>query len=132
MSLSFRPLPSLLLLALLGVGSVAVAGPRQDQQVPSVAPPSATYGRARPRPAPSSERPTSRHEDALSDSVRRIERSTRGQVLSAERVPYDGRNLNRIKVVDDRGRVRVYMDDPAQSNGGRPPSAGTPTRGDDD
>jgi hypothetical protein len=50
--------------------------------------------------------------DALSDSVRRIERTTRGQVLSAERVPFDGRDVNRIKTVDARGRVRVYMDDP--------------------
>lgn len=56
----------------------------------------------------------------LSDSVRRIERRTGGQVLSAERVPYDGRNISRIKVMDDRGRVRVYMDDPAQRRGERP------------
>lgn len=67
-----------------------------------------------------------RQQDALSDSVRRIERTTRGQVLSAERVPYDGRDINRIKVVDDRGRVRVYMDDPQS----RPPPPRT--RGDDD
>jgi hypothetical protein len=53
--------------------------------------------------------------DALSDSVRRIERTTRGQVLSAERVPFDGRDVNRIKTVDARGRVRVYMDDPGES-----------------
>jgi hypothetical protein len=50
--------------------------------------------------------------DELSDSVRRVERDTRGRVLSAERVPYDGRNVNRIKVVDQAGRVRVIMDDP--------------------
>ncbi len=25
---------------------------------------------------------------------------------------YDGRQVNRIKMVDDRGRVRVIMDDP--------------------
>jgi hypothetical protein len=51
-------------------------------------------------------------------------------VLSAERVPYDGRNVNRIMIVDDRGRVRVYMDDPQS----RPelPQAEPPTRGDDD
>jgi hypothetical protein len=52
--------------------------------------------------------------DELSDSVRRVERDTRGRVLSAERVPYDGRNVNRIKVVDPTGRVRVIMDDPGQ------------------
>lgn len=74
-----------------------------------------------PRPAP---RPT-RRDDALSDAVRRIERSTRGEVLSAERMQSDGRDVNRIKVVDDRGRVRVYMDDP-QQRGDRP------TRDDDD
>jgi hypothetical protein len=32
---------------------------------------------------------------ALSDAVRRVERRTGGQVLSAERVPSDGRNVNR-------------------------------------
>ena len=63
--------------------------------------------------------------EALSDSVRRIERVTHGQVLSAERVPFDGRSVNRIKVIDDRGRVRVYMDDPQSP---RP----SPTRDDDD
>lgn len=55
-----------------------------------------------------------RREDhrALSDAVRRVERRTGGQVLSAERVPFDGRDVNRVKVVDSSGRVRVYMDDP--------------------
>jgi len=61
--------------------------------------------------------------------VRRIERSTRGQVLSAEQVPYDGRSVNRIKVIDERGRVRVYMDDPQSQ---KPPRPEPPTRGDDD
>jgi len=56
-----------------------------------------------------------RREDhrALSDAVRRVERQTGGQVLSAERVPFDGRDVNRVKVVDSSGRVRVYMDDPS-------------------
>lgn len=49
---------------------------------------------------------------ALSDAVRRAERATNGQVLSAERVQFDGRDLSRVKVIDDRGRVRVYWDDP--------------------
>jgi hypothetical protein len=64
---------------------------------------------------------------ALSDAVRRVERRTGGQVLSAERVPFDGRNVNRVKVVDSSGRVRVYMDDPQQS--GRRPAE--PSRDDD-
>ncbi|MFC5594040.1 hypothetical protein [Lysobacter niastensis] len=62
---------------------------------------------------------------ALSDAVRRVERQTGGQVLSAERVPFDGRDVNRVKVVDSSGRVRIYMDDP-QSRGEAPR-----TRGDD-
>lgn len=49
---------------------------------------------------------------ALSAAVRRVESQTGGQVLSAERVPFDGRDVSRIKVVDANGRVRVYMDDP--------------------
>jgi type IV secretory pathway protease TraF len=49
---------------------------------------------------------------ALADAVRRVERATRGEVLSAERVPFDGRDVSRVKVVDASGRVRIYMDDP--------------------
>jgi hypothetical protein len=44
--------------------------------------------------------------------VRRVEREERGQVLSAERIEFDGRNVNRIKAIDEQGRVRVYLDDP--------------------
>lgn len=63
---------------------------------------------AQPRPEA---RP--RDQDALSEAVRRVERRSRGgQVLSAERVPFDGRDVSRIKVVDSSGRIRVYMDDP--------------------
>lgn len=75
-----------------------------------------------------------RPRDTLSDSVRRVARDTRGQVLSAESVPFDGREMHRVKVLDDRGRVRVFMDDPQQRRGnddGRP-RRGRPTRGDDD
>ncbi len=57
---------------------------------------------------------------SLSDAVRRVERDTRGEVLSAERVQYDGRDMHRVKVVDDQGRVRVFMQDPnpRQDNSG--------------
>lgn len=64
---------------------------------------------------------------ALSAAVRRVERRTGGQVLSAERVPYDGRDINRIKVVDASGRVRVYVDDPRV----RAPQGTVRTRDDD-
>lgn len=55
----------------------------------------------------------------LSDSVRRVERRTGGRVLSVEQVPFDGRDVSRVKVMDDRGRVRVYMDDPRQARAER-------------
>lgn len=54
---------------------------------------------------------------SLSDAVRRVERDTRGEVLSAERVQYDGRDMHRVKVVDDQGRVRVFMQDPWRGDG---------------
>ena len=53
---------------------------------------------------------------SLSDAVRRVQRETGGRILGAERVPYDGRDINRVKFMDDRGRVR-YMDDPSPSRG---------------
>jgi len=53
-----------------------------------------------------------RQHGSLSDAVRRIERDTRGEVLSAERVQFDGRDMHRVKVVDDQGRVRVFVQDP--------------------
>jgi len=73
------------------------------------------------RPAPHGERPVSREPDAnaearqsrrsVSEAVRWVQRSTGGQILGAELVPYEGRNITRVKYMDDRGRVR-YMDDP--------------------
>lgn len=60
-------------------------------------------------------------EHSLAEAVRRVERATGGQILSAERVPFDGRDMNRIKVLDATGRVRVITEDPR-----RPP------QGDDD
>lgn len=82
-------------------------------------------------------------QDSLSESVRRAARDSRGQVLSAERVPFDGREMHRVKVLDDRGRVRVYMDDPQRSrrddgmrgdrdDDDRARSRRSPTRDDDD
>lgn len=127
-------LSSLLLIALMGASGVATAGQQQEERKrPEMAPPELGQQTRPQRPLRVIDRDRSdnderrqrrmRQQDALSDSVRRIERRTRGQVLSAERVPYEGRDLNRIKVIDEHGRVRVFMDDPAQ----RPP-----TRGDDD
>lgn len=144
MPLPFRPAPLILLVALLGAGTVAVASPQQQHRRgdrPAIAQDAQARGdqedsgaRRSPQQRPEWGEPRPRrNEDGLSDSVRRVEQRTRGQVLSAEPVPYDGRNLNRIKVVDDRGRVRVYMDDPRQGQGS-PPQAqdAAPTRDNDD
>ena len=76
----------------------------------------------------------SQRDDSVSDAVRRIERSNRGQVLSAERMQFDGRDVTRIKVVDDEGRVRIYMDDAQSRPDPRPlqPRNDPPRRRDDD
>lgn len=100
MSLSRRLLPlTVLAVALAGIAVPAAAGGRGPRGEP---------------PSPP-EPPRAQRDDTVSDAVRRIERSNRGQVLSAERMQYDGHDVTRIKVVDDEGRVRIYMDD-AQSN----------------
>lgn len=140
MPLPFRPAPLILFAALLGSASVAMASPQQQSHRRGDRPPPMAQGQGDqgdngPR-RPQQQRPDwtppqpRRNEDGLSDSVRRVEQRTRGQVLSAEPVPYDGRNLNRIKVVDERGRVRVYMDDPQQGTQQAQDSA--PTRDNDD
>jgi Ni/Co efflux regulator RcnB len=111
MPLSRRPICLLLVAVLAGAGATAWAGPqaRLDTLM--------KQAQARDEANKRGERPQPQHDRAgdqraLSDAVRRAERATRGQVLSAVRVQYDGRDLNRVKVVDDRGRVRVYWDDP--------------------
>lgn len=114
MSLPIRPLALALTIALMGASATASAAPgpfgpqdppsRVQRKSPPPAPPARTQRQERPR-----------HEDPLSDSIRRVERRTRGQVISAERVPYDGRSVSRVKVVDEEGRVRIYMDDPQAS-----------------
>ena len=87
------------------------------------------------RPPQAAEPARPRRDDSVSDAVRRIERANRGQVLSAERMQYDGRDVTRIKVVDDEGRVRIYMDDPQPAGDPRrpPPRDDSPPRrrGDD-
>ena len=66
------------------------------------------------------------HDRSLSDAVRHVQRTTGGRILGAERVPYDGRDINRVKYMDDRGRVR-YMDAPV--NNPRVDPAAVPRRG---
>lgn len=111
MSRIAAPLSLLCCLALAGVATDAVAQQSRSQQ----------DARAQQQQA------RGQQSGSLSESVRRIERSTGGQVLSAEQVQFDGRNVSRIKVMDDRGRVRIYTDDP-----GRRPERRSGSRRDDD
>ena len=84
-------------LCALSAGAVAQSG--RDETPP------------RNEPPPRARNP----ESSLSDSVRRAQRETGGQVLGAERIQFDGRDINRVKVMDDRGRVRYMDDDPQRS-----------------
>lgn len=108
MSLFRRCLPLTVLAVALAGAALPAAAQRQDGR------------RERPPQIPEPARP--QRDDSVSDAVRRIERANRGQVLSAERMQYDGRDVTRIKVVDDEGRVRIYMDDPQPGSEPRRPS----------
>ncbi len=96
---------TVLAIALVGAAMPAMAQQGRDDRPPQPAEPLRPY-----------------RDDTVSDAVRRIERANRGQVLSAERMQYDGRDVTRIKVVDDEGRVRIYMDDPQPPAEPRRPS----------
>lgn len=58
-----------------------------------------------PQNAEPRERPT------LDDSVKRVERDTGGRVLQAESIQRDGREVHRVKVMTDDGRVQVMRRD---------------------
>lgn len=112
-------LPNLLAAVLLTASSMAMA-----QQVPP---------QQRDREAERELQPPlqSPRRGSLSEAVRRVERNTRGEVLSAERIQFDGRDMHRVKVVDDQGRVRVFMQDPARTEAGVPRPQ-RPPRNDED
>lgn len=63
------------------------------------------------------EAPPQRFEPArseLPESVLRAERETGGQVLRAESMQRDGREVYRLKVLMPDGRVRIMRDDPRE------------------
>lgn len=70
-------------------------------------------------------RATERRQDSMAESIRHVRRSNRGSIIAADRMHSNGRQINRIKLVDDRGRVRVIEDDPQRRRAQR-------SRGDDD
>lgn len=94
---------------LVGTGSVWAQSPPTDppSQGPSQAPAKGNRG-------------------SLPDSVRRVERQTGGEVLRAEPMQRDGREVYRLKVLTADGRVRVVQDDPSN-----PPTRDRPAKGRD-
>lgn len=98
---SVLSLPLLVALSATSAVAWAQSGPQEE-------PPSQRQDSPPPRPNRSS----------LSDSVRRAQRESGGQILGAERVQFDGREINRVKVMDDRGRVRYMDDDPQRGRKG--------------
>ena len=94
---------------LVGTGSVWAQSPPTD-------PPS-------DEPAPA---PAKANRGSLPDSVRRVERQTGGEVLRAEPMQRDGREVYRLKVLTADGRVRVVQDDP-----GKPPTKDVSAKGRD-
>lgn len=64
-----------------------------------------------------SDQPRIESKSSLTDSVRRVERQTGGEVLSAEPMQKDGRQVNRVKVLTNDGRVRVVQVDSQQNSG---------------
>ena len=142
MSFRVSPLVSLVLLsALVAAAGAAAAQGRGHDRGPAASPPGMDRGPAMPPPGRDQgngrdgQGNGGRHDRGqdhreLSDAVRRVERRTGGQVLSAERVPFDGRDVNRVKVIDSSGRVRVYMDDPHPRPAVQPkPAASDPSSG---
>jgi len=51
-------------------------------------------------------------EGGLPASVRRIQRETGGQVLKAQPIQRDGREVYRVKVLTPQGRIRVVEEAP--------------------
>ena len=82
------------------------------------------WAQSSPPPAhpPRHEPPAQRERgQGLPDSVRRVERQTGGEVLRAEPMQRDGREVYRLKVLTADGRVRVVQDDPGKSRERPPP-----------
>jgi len=115
-----RPCWRVVVAALLAAGAVWAV---QAQERPRE-PPALSVAQADPllehAPAPTVARPASSTQDQgtrirMTESVRRYGRENQGgRVLGVESIRLNNRNLNRVKVVDERGRVRVRIDDPQQ------------------
>jgi hypothetical protein len=103
------PRTALYLMLFLGTGAVwAQSAPRSQQQ--QSAPPQREQREHREQREPPQDR--GQQGQGLPDSVRRVERQTGGEVLRAEPMQRDGREVYRLKVLTSDGRVRVVQDDP--------------------
>ena len=58
---------------------------------------------------------------SFSDTIRRVQRSTGGQILGTESVPFGDSRLTRVKYMDERGRVHIVYH-PEGGQGGPPPA----------
>jgi hypothetical protein len=96
------PTLAALTLAALTVITGTAAVHAQDDRGRSDAPPSRERGFPR--------NDDRGHRSSMSDSVRRVRSESGNQVLSVERMQYDGRDVTRVKYIDDRGRVRTQDD----------------------
>ncbi len=72
------------------------------------------------------------NKSSLPDSVRRVERQTGGSVLSAEPTQRDGRQVDRVKVLTNDGRVRVVQVDSQQNRPKKAPPARSQNEADKD
>ena len=115
---SSRRLPRIVIVTLLCVATSAVVAQEPPPQGPAQRGPEMRASMTRPEMSG-----RQRVRDSMTESVRRIERTTRGRVLNIEPMHSDGRDLNRVKVMDESGRVRIYVDDPNRA---------ARARGDDD
>jgi hypothetical protein len=67
---------------------------------------------------------------SLSDAVRRVQRTTGGHILGAERVPFDGRDINRVKYMDGGAGSATWTTRPRRAAPRTPRSDMSSLRGD--
>jgi len=112
--------------ACLAAGAVGAAWAQEPPQLPAAQadPPMEQHAPPEVRTAPTQDQGA---RTRMTESVRRYGRENRGgRVLGVESIRLNNRNLNRVKTVDERGRVRVRIDDPQQSPSSAPPPAPPP------
>ena len=115
-----RPIQNIALavVSLFAVSGMAWAGQASNQAQ-----------QASPPPASSQRGSHEAGGNDLPASVRRIQRETGGEVLKAQPIQRDGREVYRVKVLTPQGRIRIVEDDATQAGNAPPAAEQTPTRG---